>query len=109
MAADRERRTIEAMVEIYCRAHHDPETLCERCRELLEYALAKLAKCPYQPDKPTCANCPIHCYQRDRRDQIREVMKFSGPRMIWQHPSLAVRHLLQGRRAAPERPARKQL
>ena len=30
------------------------------------------------------AKCPVHCYQRDRREQAREVMRYAGPRMVWQ-------------------------
>ncbi len=107
MSNDRESRTIEAMVGIYCAAHHTQHAgqaeLCDECRELLDYALVRLGRCPFQPQKPTCAKCLIHCYRPDRREQIREVMKFAGPRMIWQHPTLALQHVVQGLRSAPPR------
>jgi hypothetical protein len=32
------------------------------------------------------------------REQVREVMRYAGPRMLLNSPVLAVRHLLDGRR-----------
>jgi len=108
---ERERRTVASMIAIYCRAKHASETsLCEECGELEAYTRLRLEKCPYGEEKPTCANCPIHCYQPHRREQIRRVMAFAGPRILWRHPVLAVRHMLDGYREAPRlergRPAR---
>ena len=104
MSMDREQRTIRAMVEIYCHAHHaEKKELCEHCQDLYEYAQARLGKCPFGPDKPVCAKCPIHCYHPERREQIREVMRFSGPRMALKHPGLAVAHLLQSKKPVPPR------
>ena len=99
---ERERRTVAAMVAIYCRAKHAPETpLCAECADLEAYTRLRLEKCPYGEAKPTCANCPIHCYQPHRREQVKRVMAFAGPRILWRHPILAVRHMLDGRREAP--------
>ena len=92
------------MVALYCQGQHAPEpgTLCTGCRALLDYALQRLGRCPFQGKKPTCANCPIHCYQPERREQIRAVMRYAGPRMLLQHPGLAILHLLDGvRRPSP--------
>ena len=101
---DRERRTMDAMVRIYCRDHHGSNgELCGECSDLREYAFLRLEKCPYQDEKPTCANCPIHCYKLDMRDRVREVMRYSGPRMLLRHPYLAIAHLRDGRRRPPER------
>jgi hypothetical protein len=36
------------------------------------------------------------------RDRVKEVMRFSGPRMLLRHPILAIRHLLDGRRERGE-------
>jgi hypothetical protein len=95
----REKRTITAMIGMYCRAHHEPGdgSLCEACGSLHEYALARIDRCPLCPDKPTCANCEIHCYRKDRREEVRQVMRWSGPRMMRRHPVLAVMHILDGR------------
>lgn len=40
------------------------------------------------------ANCKVHCYKPEVREQIRQVMRFSGPRMLLYHPVLAVWHLV---------------
>jgi len=90
----RERRTIVAMIDIYCRDHHDTEGLCPSCERLQTYALRRLAACPYQEEKPACAHCPIHCYRSEEREEIRDVMRYAGPRMLWHYPYLAFRHLL---------------
>jgi len=101
---DRERSTIEVMVRMYCREHHQsPESMCEECSELMTYARKRLEKCPYQEDKPTCANCPIHCYTPERREQIKTIMRYSGPRMIFKHPIFAIRHIIDGYKKAPPR------
>ncbi|MCU0959126.1 MAG: nitrous oxide-stimulated promoter family protein [Pirellulaceae bacterium] len=87
---------------MYCRHHHGGgSALCAACRELHAYAMCRLDRCPFGADKPTCAHCPVHCYRTDRREQIRAVMRYAGPRMLWRHPYLAIRHLLDGRRPAP--------
>ena len=96
---EREKKTIEAMLRIYCgRQHGRGEQLCEDCGELLEYARARLDKCPFGEGKGPCAKCEVHCYKPAMRKRVREVMRYSGPRMMKRHPVLAVRHLLDGRR-----------
>ncbi|MHB8521062.1 MAG: nitrous oxide-stimulated promoter family protein [Limisphaerales bacterium] len=98
----REWKTMAAMVGCYCRDHHGvPSGLCGECRELLDYATVRLERCRFGEEKPTCANCPVHCYQRSRRDQMKVVMRHAGPRMLWQHPILALFHWLDGGRKAP--------
>jgi hypothetical protein len=95
----RELSTVIAMIAIYCRSHHDRTTdLCTHCQELQSYALKRLRNCTYQENKPTCGNCPVHCYKPTMRGEIIEVMRYSGPRMMLYHPYLAFRHLLDGRR-----------
>lgn len=100
----RERTTVRAMVKMYCRHHHGGPRLCDACAELAEYADRKLDRCPYGGEKPACTHCPIHCYGADPRERMREVMRFAGPRMLLRHPYLAVRHLLDERKKAPELP-----
>ena len=100
----REARTLEAMIGMYCRDQHGVrgEALCADCADLLRYAGLRLAKCPYQEHKTTCAKCPVHCYKPARREQIRAVMRYAGPRMMFRHPRLAFYHLvIDGRRAKP--------
>lgn len=98
----REWQTMMAMVGIYCRARHHPgDGLCADCRQFLDYANARLERCRFGLEKPACARCPVHCYQRDRREQVRGIMRYAGPRMLWEHPLMSLRHWLDGRRKAP--------
>lgn len=98
----REHKTVAAMIALYCRDLHRPgQGLCAECRQLADYARLRLTKCPFQENKTTCGNCPIHCYKPVMREKIREVMRYAGPRMIWHHPWLALGHMLDGRRKKP--------
>ena len=102
---NRERRTVQVMLEMYCRCHHGPGPLCRECSELADYAARRLDRCPYGEAKPACSRCPIHCYRPDPRERMREVMRFAGPRMLWRHPYLAIRHLIdEKKRKTPELP-----
>jgi hypothetical protein len=106
----RELRTIEAMVKMYCSGHaHARESgaqLCVECASLFDYATRRLERCVFGDAKPTCANCLVHCYTADMREQVRVVMRWAGPRMLLRHPILAIRHQLDGRRPSPTLPAK---
>lgn len=81
---DREFATLSKFVEIYCERHHDRrdgEKTCSECADLLDYAHARLEKCPYEP-KPKCKDCTTHCYRPKYREKVREVMKFSGMHFV---------------------------
>jgi hypothetical protein len=98
----REWETLEAMIRIHCRDHHEAKAaLCVECQELLDYAGVRLERCRFGAEKPTCAKCPVHCYQSARRDQVKAVMRDAGPRMIWEHPVRSLRRWLDGFRKAP--------
>ncbi len=98
----REWKTIRAMLRIYCEAMHAGKgELCSECQELMDYATVRLERCRFGAEKPTCANCPVHCYLPARREQVKVVMRFAGPRMLWRHPLLSLRHWLDGKRQAP--------
>lgn len=100
----REKETIRAMIEIYCRGLHSSQTHpCSDCLRLLDYALRRIDQCPFVGGKPACSKCPIHCYQPAVREEIKSVMRYSGPRMLLHHPVLALRHLLDGLKKAPGR------
>ena len=51
--------------------------LCDNCTKLLNHGMAKLLLCTQDP-KPMCKHCEVHCYAPGYREQIKEVMKFSG-------------------------------
>ena len=91
----REKETVALMIGIYCRKKHGTKKgLCPRCRELLDYAAARSDRCPFMETKTFCSNCKVHCYRPDMRARIKEVMRFSGPRMIFYHPGMAARHMI---------------
>ena len=91
----REHQTLVCMTTIYCKDHHEKHTdgLCENCADLMAYSETRLEKCPYGQAKPTCANCPIHCYKKRQREEVREVMRYAGPRMPLRHPWRALLHV----------------
>ena len=100
---NREWKTMEAMIRIHCRDRHRlGVTLCAECQGLLDYATVRLQRCRFGAEKPTCARCPVHCYQRTRREQVKVVMRYAGPRMVLEHPLMSLRHWLDGFRKAPE-------
>ncbi len=102
----REARTIEAMIQLHCRAQHGTNgALCAGCDELLAYARERLARCPFGEGKTICARCPVHCYKPAMRARVRAVMVEAGPRMLLRHPILTLLHFLDGLRQAPLRPA----
>lgn len=105
---NRERRTVLAMIRLYCRDHHQTkDQLCRQCDSLWDYAQRRLDRCVFSDQKPTCAKCPVHCYAPDPRAQIKAVMRYAGPRMMLRHPLLALGHVLDSRRPAPPVPRRK--
>ena len=103
---DRELSTILVMIGMYCRDHHASESLCDECAALASYAGRRLERCVFGVAKPTCANCKVHCYSAEMRERVRTVMRYAGPRMLLRHPVLGIAHMLDGRRPAPELPAR---
>lgn len=98
---ERELKTVSIMIDLYCRHHHGTDKPCESCRGLLEYAMQRVLRCPFRKGKPVCAKCSIHCYKLDMREKIKTVMRFSGPKMIFSHPILAVRHLIDAQKQPP--------
>ncbi len=97
---EREKQTVALMIKIYCKKQHctseknSPE-LCPDCAELLRYASERSDRCPFMESKTFCSNCRVHCYKAAMREKIREVMRFSGPRMIFRHPIMALRHVIE--------------
>jgi len=95
----REKKTVDAMICLYCSKHHGTnDELCPECKELHEYAMLRLSKCPFQENKSTCGKCLVHCYKPDMRAKITKVMRYSGPRMLFHHPILALHHVFDGRK-----------
>ena len=101
------KRAMEAdvmsmMIGIYCRGHHHANrsaasesepSLCPDCRRLLTSARSRITACPRMDVKSFCSACPVHCYSREMREKIREVMRWSGPRMLLHHPLMTLHHM----------------
>lgn len=97
---EKEKQTVRFMIGIYCRKKHKTkdDDLCAECRELADYATARVEHCPHMADKTFCSRCETHCYKPDMRERIRQVMRFSGPRMIIYCPKMCIKHKLEERR-----------
>uniref|UniRef100_UPI0040576A2E nitrous oxide-stimulated promoter family protein n=1 Tax=Agathobacter sp. TaxID=2021311 RepID=UPI0040576A2E len=96
---EREKATVSEMIALYCRKKHKTKDgLCRECKELKEYACLRSDKCPFMETKTFCSNCKVHCYKPQMRERIREVMHFSGPRMIFSHPIMAIRHVIESKK-----------
>lgn len=87
-----EKKLIPVMIRTYCRGNHKTERkaegvkgkeLCSKCKELAEYAAFRLEKCPFKRNKGFCSYCKIHCYKPEYRAEMKEVMKYSGPKMLF--------------------------
>ncbi|MCL1891190.1 MAG: nitrous oxide-stimulated promoter family protein [Coriobacteriia bacterium] len=99
----REKQTISQMVALYCADAHAAserferafcgEALCSECLVLDEYAIKRTERCRSMDIKTTCEECGNHCYDPAKRESIRAVMRYSGPRMLKKHPIAALRHL----------------
>lgn len=89
-------RLIGKFVEVYCAGKHGtsarstfklPATLgdrrlCPECTAFMEYAVGQRTKCPLEAEKPSCKKCRIHCYAKIQRDKVREIMAYSGRRLM---------------------------
>ncbi len=92
---EQEKRTVELMIRLYCSKKEGNKELCAQCLELLDYAMTRLSKCPFGEKKSTCRLCTVHCYKPLMRSKMREVMRYSGPRMLFYNPTAAIRHLIK--------------
>lgn len=96
---EREKRTVSLMIQIYCKKKHNSgKDLCDECRQLNDYAISRSDHCPFMESKTFCSNCKVHCYKPEMREKIKEVMRFSGPRMIFHHPVMAIRHVIESKK-----------
>ncbi|QEM70287.1 nitrous oxide-stimulated promoter family protein [Geobacter sp. FeAm09] len=89
-------RLIGTFVEVYCAGRHGTgesslfslpaglgeRRLCAECAAFMAYAVARRVKCPLEAEKPTCKRCRIHCYSEANRAKVKEVMAYSGKRLM---------------------------
>lgn len=93
---DREKEIVNIMISLFCyKKHGHNYDLCEDCSNLLEYSHDRLDNCRLGERKISCRACPIHCYNFDMRTRIREVMRFSGPRLALYRPLDAAKHIFR--------------
>ena len=106
---DQEKRVVSLMISLYCYKKHDgfrkgvhrrmgAPILCVECAELDRYARQQIDRCPFMETKTFCSNCRVHCYKPEMREKIKEVMRFSGPRMVFYHPIMALRHVITSKK-----------
>ena len=96
---EREKKTIDAMLGIYCHDKHGSSRalsggLCADCSALRQYAYQRLDACPFHDNKPACNKCTVHCYAQKKRVKVKDVMRYAGPRMLIRYPLLALLHLV---------------
>jgi hypothetical protein len=91
-------RLIGKFVEVYCNCKHcdaemssfvlpaglDSRMVCQECASFLEYAITKRLNCPLEAEKPSCKHCRIHCYTPQQREKVREIMSYSGRKLMLQ-------------------------
>lgn len=89
-------RLLGKFVEVFCAGKHPAaerfaftlpgelgeRVICPECAAFLKYAVLKRLKCPLEAEKPTCKHCRIHCYDRPRREKVREIMGYAGRRLM---------------------------
>ena len=96
---EREKAMVSEMIGLYCRKNHGSKGgLCPECAALEQYAHQRSDHCPFMENKTFCSNCRVHCYKPEMRERIRAVMRFSGPRMLFHHPVMAIRHLIESKK-----------
>ncbi|MGI5922084.1 MAG: nitrous oxide-stimulated promoter family protein [Syntrophomonadaceae bacterium] len=90
-----EIKTLNKMITYYCQKMHGgkPDRLCHDCDRLLNYAIQRIDKCFYGDNKPVCSKCTVHCYKPAMREEIKKVMKYTGPRMMLISPLLSLRYM----------------
>ena len=109
---EREQEIVSQRIALYCKgnqsAHRaapprergsgERRDLCPECAELEAYAHARSERCPFMEEKTCCSNCTVHCYRPEMRERIRTVMRYAGPRMLYHHPVMAIRHMIASQR-----------
>jgi hypothetical protein len=91
-----QEKLVKEMILLYCNKNHNTKNeLCESCSELFGYVQKRLKYCPYGDKKPVCFNCKIHCYRKEYKDRIKDVMKFSGPKIMFHNPIAGIKYLFK--------------
>lgn len=95
---EHEKSTVYFMIELYCKKHHNTNGVCKHCKALYMYVEKRIDGCPFMETKTFCSNCKVHCLQNEYREEIRKIMRYSGPRMLLYNPMMAIRHVYASRK-----------
>ena len=90
---EKEKNVVAFMINCYCRKNHHQEAACKSCNDLVNYAHERLNVCPFGEKKTPCIKCKVHCYSKNKRAEIRKVMSYIGPRMIYLMPVQYIKHM----------------
>jgi hypothetical protein len=74
----REKQTIAKMLTLYERQNLSASGEPGHYQRLYEYAAKRLDRCAFGEEKPACKQCPIHCYQPAKREEMKQVMRWAG-------------------------------
>lgn len=66
------------------------------------YAQKRLDKCVFGEEKPACKQCLVHCYQPAKREEMKQIMRWAGLRMLWRYLILTVRYFIDDKRLVLE-------
>lgn len=94
----KEIKIISNMIDLYCKKNQKSKEDLSDYEELKNYAIKKINSCPFMETKTFCSNCNVHCYKPDMQKKICEVMRFSGPRMIFYHPIMTIHHIISSKK-----------
>ncbi|AMP21189.1 hypothetical protein AZF37_08490 [endosymbiont 'TC1' of Trimyema compressum] len=83
------------MITLYCKKNHESERVCPECKELMAYSDVRAECCPNIEEDVFCSKCSTQCYSKDKKQVMGKVMRYAGPRMLFYHPLLLVRHIFQ--------------
>ena len=76
----REKLTIKKMIDLYQAKCPQASAEPEHYEALFVYAQKRLDKCVFGEEKPACKQCPVHCYQPAKREEMKQIMRWAGPR-----------------------------
>lgn len=90
-----EKEAMQKMLSVYCKSKHKQQNgLCGGCMALLAEVHRRLDHCQFGDKKPACGSCKINCYRGEKFKEVAAIMRYSGPRMLFHHPILAIQHLI---------------
>lgn len=75
---EREKMTIQRMIALYQRRSPEAQADDAHYQALNAYADKRLDKCVFGENKPACKQCPVHCYQPAKREEMKQIMRWAG-------------------------------